>query len=72
MPGPGGGPGRRPLYGKAMGDVTVRLPAELLERLSEIASARGVKRSVIIRLAIERFELEDDQGELDLQERIPA
>ena len=72
MRGSGAGPGRPPLYGEAMDHLDVRLPAALMERLGELAAARGVSRGVIVRLAIERFQLEEDQGELELPERIPA
>ena len=72
MPGSAAGPGRPPLYGEAMDRLDIRLPAMLLDRLRELASARGVSKAVIVRLAIERFQLEDDQGELELPERIPA
>ncbi|UCC74653.1 MAG: ribbon-helix-helix protein, CopG family [Gemmatimonadota bacterium] len=37
------------------GQVTVRLPSELVERLDQLAEERGVRRSQLIRDAIRAF-----------------
>lgn len=48
-----GGPGRPRLYGEAMSDLHVRVPASVLERIDALAQRNGTNRSAYVRALLE-------------------